>query len=477
MAVSSNKIKRTILAKRAEQRRILDAVMAEPITRDLNTDEQARIDALESDVVTLKAQVAQLQAIEDDEEEVVEDDEEEVVEEDPAERTSTPRGNIRRSAGRVGKPIGQAPAIHTKKRSYSILRAISCLAALRPVDGLEGEISQEISRQTGRQPGGFFMPTSPDDEMLDKMYPARRSAIRRDLTTSTGTGAIFLVPELPMIDLLRAKLIVRALGARFLDGLKGTFAFPRQDTHATPYWLGEGNSATPSNQTVDQVPFTPKVCIALTNISREFMNQTSVDADTLVKNDLAETMARELDRVALNGSGGTQPTGILQNSTIVANSAGIALGTNGGPMTYAAAVAMEGQVAGFNADMGSLAYCTSPALRAELKGTPKINASPGYPIFTYEDGLEIGVGIINGYPTRTTTNMPVNGTKGTTSGTCKSIIYGNWNDLIVGQWEGVDVLVNPYTLQAAGAVVISMQMSVDCEVRHPESFAIITDAT
>ena len=447
--------------KLAEANKIIEAVAAEPITRDMSPDEKAKFDGLMAEVATIKSQVASLKAVEADEAEVE-------VEEAPVERS------VRRS-----KPPGEAPAVHTKKQTYSILRAIRMAVDHQPLDGLEGEISREIAKRRGKAPAGFYMPTGSDPEMLELMYPGR-SEVRRDLTTTTGTGGIFLVPELPMIELLRAKMVIRQLGAKFLTNLHGTFAIPRQSTKSTVYWVAEGVPSTASNPTLDQVPFTPKVAIALTNISREFMAQTSVDAEQFVKDDLAESMARELDRVAINGSGGTQPQGILQNPTIQTNSAGLALGANGGPMTYAAAVAMEALVASYNADRGSLAYLTNPGLRGELKGQPKIapaTGQAGYPIFVYEDGREAGVGEINGYPAYVTTNVPSNLTKGTSTGICKAIIYGNFNDLIVGQWEGIDMVVNPYTNQASGAVIISMAMSADVEIRHPESFAIIVDAT
>jgi HK97 family phage major capsid protein len=461
--ISTLKLKAKVAEKRSAAQKILDAVASGPTVREMSTEEKSQFDTLMSDVTTIKGQITQLQALEDDE---AADEVE--TETPPAERS------VRR-----GKPIGDAPAVHTAKRPYSILRAFRLQVEHLPLDGVEGEISREIAIRRGKDPKGFYMPTGSDPEMLALMYPGRKE-VRRDLTTSTGAGGVFLVPELPLIELLRNKMVMKQLGARYLNNLKGTFAIPRQSAQSTVYWVAEGVPSNPSNPTIDQVPFTPKVAIALTNISREFMNQTSVDAEEFVKEDLAETMAVELDRVAINGSGGTQPTGILQNSTILSNSAGIALGTNGGAMTYQAAVAMQGLVSSFNAERGKLAYLTSPALRAELKSTPKIapaSGQAGYPVFVWEDGTADDEGKVNGMRAMVTNNVPTNLTKGSTTGTCKAIIYGNFNDLIIGTWEGVDTLVNPYTNQAAGAVIISMAMSADVEVRHPQSFAVITDAT
>ena len=74
--------------------------------------------------------------------------------------------------------------------------------------------------------------------------------------------------------------------------------------------------------------------------------------------------------------------------------------------------------------------------------------------------------------------IPSNLTKGSASGTCSAVIYGNWADLIVAQWGSpLDILVNPYgSAFNAGNVEIRAMSSLDIGVRHPESFGIMKDA-
>jgi HK97 family phage major capsid protein len=226
---------------------------------------------------------------------------------------------------------------------------------------------------------------------------------------------------------------------------------------------------------LDQVPLAPQVCIALSNYSKKFVNQTSLSAETLVKNDLSEMLAREWDRVALNGSGTNQPLGILQNTTIQTNSAGIQGGTNGAALTWAQILAMESQVATYNADEGSLAYLTNPIQRGRLKAVTE--SSSGFPPFIWQTGAAPGEGSVNGYRALTTTLMPANLTKGTATANCSAVIYGDWSSLVVGSWDdAIDFLVNPYTNQASAGVTVSMEISITAVVKHPESFAIITDA-
>ena len=72
--------------------------------------------------------------------------------------------------------------------------------------------------------------------------------------------------------------------------------------------------------------------------------------------------------------------------------------------------------------------------------------------------------------------LPNSGTKGTGTN-LSSLIYGNWSDLIIGEWGALEILANPYSPGFAnGDVDIRVLQSVDIAVRHAASFAVVTDA-
>ena len=71
-------------------------------------------------------------------------------------------------------------------------------------------------------------------------------------------------------------------------------------------------------------------------------------------------------------------------------------------------------------------------------------------------------------------NVPSNLAKGSGS-SLSAIIYGNWSDLVIGMWGSLEILVDPYTDIAKGSVGIRALQSIDCAVRHPESFAAMQD--
>ena len=83
---------------------------------------------------------------------------------------------------------------------------------------------------------------------------------------------------------------------------------------------------------------------------------------------------------------------------------------------------------------------------------------------------------LNGYRTAVSNQVPSDLDKGTSTGVCSGIIFGNWADLIVGMWGGLDIQVNPYSLDTTGAVRITAFQDVDVAVRHPESFSAMQDA-
>jgi HK97 family phage major capsid protein len=336
---------------------------------------------------------------------------------------------------------------------YSVLRAISLRMQNMPLDGLEGEVSEEIAKRTGKQPQGFYLPTD--------MQVERRAL---DLTTGAGAKPTITDPS-NFIELLRDRTLVTQFGARMLTGLTGDLSLPKQTGGATAAWVAEGAAPTGSNQTVGQVGLAPRTISAFTDLTRKFILQSSLSAESFVRDDLARVIAIAIDKAALNGSGaGAEPQGILQNGSVGT----VAMGTNGLAPTFAKFVEMETNVAAANADVGGLGYITNAKVRGTLKTTLEAATAGAQMVWR-------GDGTVNGYKAGATNLVPSNLTKG--SGTnLSAAIFGNWNDLIIGMWgQGIDLLVDPYTLSSSGGVRIVAMQDAQVVLRHPESFSKIVD--
>ncbi|WP_342270477.1 phage major capsid protein [Rickettsia endosymbiont of Orchestes rusci] len=332
-------------------------------------------------------------------------------------------------------------------RSFSILKAIKAAVAGNWQGAeLEREASTEIAKRVGREPASFFIPL---DVMLEK----------RDLQKLTNIAGGYLVPtdylSSNFIELLRNKMLVQQMGAKVMSGLHGDVAIPKQTGGATAFWVAEGQAPQHSQQTFGQVTLSPKSIAAYTDFSRKLILQASPDIENLVRDDLATVIALEIDRAAINGSGlGAEPLGILNHNNI--NKVTIA---DEEQINWDKIVDLESALASKNADIGTLGYICNAALRGHLKQTEKAENTAQ---FIWESrGAEAGFGYLNGYRVGTTNQMPAD-----------TLLFGNFADLIIGQWGVLDVLVDPYALGTSGGIRIRLMQDIDIAIRHAESFAV-----
>ena len=332
-----------------------------------------------------------------------------------------------------------------EKRSFSFIRAINALAhpnsqEAQRAAGFELEVSRAAQQKSGKEARGILIPA----DVLG--YG------RRDLTVGSASGGGDLVATELMsesfIDLLRKALVLQTAGANVMTGLQGMVAIPRQSGGATTYHVAESGSITESQLTVDQVTMQPRTIGALTDYSRRLLLQSSIDIENLIRRDLAQQIAIEVENQAINGVGaGSYPLGFL-------NVTGI--NTESGYTTFADYVNAEAALSTDNALLGNLGYLMNSALRGTLKTTEKASGTNG--IFVYE-----GDNTINGYPAYVSNSMPNN-----------TAVFANFSDIMIGFWSGLDIMVDPYTGSASGTVRVVAMQDYDVAIRHPESICKIS---
>lgn len=360
------------------------------------------------------------------------------------------------------KPLEDSPAdIGMSAReagAYSLVRALDAAASGNwQKAGLEREASQAVAAKLGRDARGFFLP-------MDVQT--------RDLTVGTASAGGNLVGTdhlgASFIELLRNRMVVQSLGASVLSGLRGNVAIPKQSGAATAYWVSENSAFTESNHTFAQVTMSPKFVGTYTDMSRRLLVQSDPSVEALVRSDLATVLAIAVDLAAFHGTGTNgQPTGLINQSGI----GSVAIGTNGGAPTWASVVNLMREVEIDNALAGSIAYVTNPKVKAKLMTTPK-QSSGVEGNFILQDPANL-----NGYRFEATNQISSTLTKGSSSGVCSAMFFGNFSELLVGYWGGLDVLVDPYTGGAAGTLRVRTLMDCDIAVRHAESFAVVSDYT
>jgi HK97 family phage major capsid protein len=335
-----------------------------------------------------------------------------------------------------------------KRRSFSLVNALAGSAGFDVDDGNEREIGQEIARRTGRAFQGTAVPV----EVFEERVATTSSA--GDLVSEDHLGNQF-------IDRLRENVLVRRLGARVLRGLTGNVDIPRLTGSATVGWVAENSALSASDHTFDSVQLSPKHAGALTELSRNMLQQSSPDIEQLVRNDFAQILGSALDQVAINGGGSDEPTGILANGSV--SSVDMASGAQG--VDWNSLQDLIGLLE--DADAEGSAFLTNPKVVRVLRTTEKVSGTP-------EHGFIMdGRNNLDGYGVSKTTNVPVTSGSPDTS----ELIFGNFRDLLIGFWSELDVLTNPYesTAYSKGNVQVRAMMTADVALRHAASFAYGTN--
>lgn len=378
--------------------------------------------------------------------------------------------SIQLESERISNATGIRPALSNGEArdfsKYSLARAVRCLISGAPVDGLEGELHQEAQREA--RAGGIALRGSFAIPAVFTTAKENRDMTATGTTTVTGDqgGQLIQTTLGSFIELLYSKMVLRGLGAQFLTGLQGNFALPKMLTGTTPTKKAENAALDESSPTVGQVTFSPKRVGGFVEYSKQLlMQENGYGIENLLRNDLATKIALAMELGVINGGGTNEPTGILNAAASVAG------GTNGLAPTLDHLIALETAVALLDADVGSMGYLTNVAVRGKLKRTPIEAGTSAERIW----GANANA-MLNGYNVAITNQVPSNLTKGTASGVCSAIIFGNFADLVVAQWGGVDIQVNPYIKDTEGLVRITADAYYDSGIRRAASFATMKDA-
>jgi HK97 family phage major capsid protein len=400
--------------------------------RAFTDDEQKRYDGLESDWDNLTAHIKKLEADE------------------------------KRALEMAGTKARQSAQEKEQKQlaRYSFQRAMSFALNNRAFDGLEAEMDQEARREmeyakTPKAVEGFGVPSV-----------VFRAMTATGQTSAAGDqGGNWIPKELSGLMLaLRDRLVLAQLGARFMGGLSGNIDFPKGGLVTASWATENANNTSDASPGTSVISISPKRLTALVKYSRQLLAQASPDVEAYLINELLSAVARGIEGAAIVGGGSNQPVGLLSTANVTT----VPIGTDGGAPTWAHIIGLESAVASANADMGALGYLTNEKVRGKLKATPKAS---NYPSFVFESGPNP----INGYAAGITNLVPSNGTKA--NGTAlSSIVFGNFNDLVIGNWGGMDVVVDPYTAKTSGMVEIAANTYWDAKVLRTESFAKIIDA-
>lgn len=333
------------------------------------------------------------------------------------------------------EPIGDASA-KRELRNYSLARAVLG-AASGKLDGLEAEWHAELSRN--REARGIMVPTA---ILLGEA---------RAQTTNSDPAGGYLVPSqmMPVADRFRPALKVEALGATVMRDLVGEIDLPNLDGSGTAQWIDpETTAATTTSASFSKVTMSPLTVAGQYELSRRIMINATA-AEPLLRRDLAAILAAAIDAAAINGT--PSPIGILNTPSVTKVSTETYLSDTCANLIYDLNAA--------DVPATSRGFLMSPKVaRAAMKAL-----DADHRVIPMQE-------IFHGERFEVSSNAP--DTIG--SGNDKSaLIYGEWPELIVGYWSGVDLLANPYhsTVASKGGLLLHAFVDCDVAVRRASAFA------
>ena len=375
-----------------------------------------------------------------------------------------------------------------EKRSYSFLRAVNaCVSKDWSGAGFEREVSGEIAKLNKRDSTtGFFIPTNlpfaPDEEHLRAWNmmnsrrgrnPQTRAAYQVGTAVQGGNLVATQLLYENFIEVLRNMMVTPLLGARFLTGLVGGVDLPRQTAQTSTYWVGESSAVTEAEGTFDKVSLRPKTIGALSKMSRLMLLQSTPAIEMIAREDLLQVMARGVDLAALSGSGSSnQPTGIVNQSGV----GSVVGGTDGANLTFDHIISLRYKTKVGNAPQNSLGF----ALNSKAVGyLATLKSTTGQYLWDPQGGLKSDTpDTLKGQAYAESQQLRSTLTKGASGAVCSELIFGAWQELLIGEWGVTEILVNPYdsTGFTTGDVLIRALQTMDIGVRHAASFAVMSDA-
>jgi HK97 family phage major capsid protein len=350
-------------------------------------------------------------------------------------------------------------------KDYSFKRAME-MAITGRREGVEGEFSA--------MGGSEFQRSGVSVSAHSIKIPSE--VFTRDMTATGGTsgseGGVNVQTSVgSIIDVLLPRTVLAGLGVQRLSGLVGNLDLPTASTLPSAGWNTENGTATEKSPAFSKITFSPKRLAAYIQVSNQLMLQSSNSIDGYVRNWLLNAMAQSLETAAIKGGGSNEPVGIIGNANVNVTFAGGATSnsTNANGIAPVWADVVNLMKAVENANGNGVAYLTNPLVKAKLQTTARQSSGVEGNFIWPSGGTDL-----NGYNVQTTTLVPSNLSKGSSS-TLSAMIFGDFSKMAIANWGGMELTVDPYSGATAGLTNVVLNAYLDCNLLNPAAFAVCKD--
>lgn len=315
-----------------------------------------------------------------------------------------------------------------KEQRFSLLKAIRNVAENKQQDKVTAAVCNEGMKEMRaaglNTVGQIYIPTM-----------ETRAAV-----SVASEGVDVVATDLyDIIEPLRAKNVLVQAGAKFYTGLTNNAQIPVM-TGSNVGWAGETAAATDGNVLFNNVTLTPKRLTAYVDISKMLLAQDSIGVENAIRQDLINAINSKLESTILGkgAKSATTPAGIFNGKTPTKVT------------DFEGLVGLEAKVEEANV-LGGVSYIASPSARASFRNMMK--GSRGTAQLAYTDGT------LDGTPVYSTSNVEA-----------KTFVVGDFSNLAIGSWGGLDIVVDNYTQAVNGMIRLVVNAYFDAVQIRPEAF-------
>ena len=347
-----------------------------------------------------------------------------------------------------------APAVHTKEHKYSLQNVMAQVLNQRSIDGLEGEMDQELrSAQPWREFGGAAIPI--EQVLLNDQQRAaltKASGVVNPTNLAPLTGEDYRDELFTLIDdAIGKQLLSGKLGVRTLTGLsEQTIRIPRQDSMMSAGHVAlDTDLPDSSDPTFSNTTMSPKLVgsVAQLQLSAVLAQHPRIGTD-FIGGELRRALQQEVERVFLEGDNVNNPEEPSGLDTLADDSDALALGVTT-PIEDLNAV-LDTYLRYLQAMPPGVTALLPPEYLQACEVIPSFTGSCNSARQAIEmKGLNLMMGL----------NLPED-----------TGYLGLFDYMVHGIWQGIDVSLNPYadSVFKKKATLLRVSMMHDYQIIDPK---------
>jgi HK97 family phage major capsid protein len=289
-------------------------------------------------------------------------------------------------------------------------------------------------------------------------------SVKNALSTGTDAAGGYAVPNVLMPGILDALVPASALlkaGAGIVPLAEGAKTFNQAVTASIPTaaWRSESGTVATSDPAFRSVTVTPRSLSFMFKISRELLSD-GVGIDAALRRAIAQSFAKELDRVALYGSGvAPEPRGIKVDPVVQK----VSFGANGSALAnYKPLVSLLGAVLAVNAPMPT-ALIMNPGAWETLNA---LTDTKGQPVNMPK--------VLEPVKMLTTTTVSSNLVVGSSGAVCTDIFAGDFTQMYYAMRESISIQLLKELYAGTGELAFVCHVRADVVIPYPQAFALNT---